>query len=154
MEIVDYRPEHAGAFRALNEAWMSQHFHLEPEDKAVLADPEGEILDGGGRIFMALKDGAPVGCVAMFALADGGFEIANMTVADGQRGSGLGRALLDRCVEAATTAGAPRLYLEAGKALAPALSLYRAMGFTPAPRSRERPHDDARFDVVLEKRLG
>jgi putative acetyltransferase len=151
VEIVDYRPEHAHAFRTLNEAWMLKHFTLDADEREVLADPEGEVIAGGGRIFMALKDGRAVGCVALFKLPDGGFEIANMTVAESERGSGLGRALLERCFDAASAAKAPRLYLEAGSVLAPALSLYRSMGFKPVRRA---PADsDAQFDVVMERRL-
>ena len=153
MEIVDFRPEHAAAFQALNEAWISKYFFLEPKDREVLGDPEGQILAPGGRIFMAMADGEAVGCVAMLKLPDGGFEIAKMTVAEGLRGSGLGRALLERCVEAATELGAPRLYLETNSVLAPALSLYRSMGFQQLHRERDPARDYARVDVWMERRL-
>jgi putative acetyltransferase len=150
MEIVEYRPEHAEAFRTLNEAWIRKHFTLEPKDHEVLADPEGKILRHGGRIFMAVAAGEPVGCVALIRMADGGFEVAKMTVAETMRGTGLGRRLLARCVEAAQAAGAPRLYLETNSSLQPALALYRAMGFrhlAPAQTDYER------ADVFMERPL-
>lgn len=150
MEIVDFRPEHAGAFRRLNEAWISQLFALEAKDREVLEHPQEKILDPGGRIFMALEAGEPVGCVALLALADGGFEVAKMTVAESQRGTGLGRLLMQRCIDAAMQAGAPRLYLETNSSLAPALALYRAMGFKAlAPQATEY----SRCDVWMERRL-
>ena len=153
MEIVAYRPEHAEAFRTLNETWIAKYFTIEPKDREVLGDPQGQILDKGGRIFMAIEDGTAVGCVAMLALADGGFEIAKMTVAEGWRGSGLGRALMDHCVDEAEAAGAPRLYLETNSVLAPALSLYRAMGFRPLARTRDPVRDYERVNVWMERRL-
>jgi putative acetyltransferase len=153
MDIVAFRPEHAEAFRTLNETWISKYFTLEPKDRQVLGDPQGEILDKGGRIFMALEGGAAVGCVALLALPDGGFEVAKMTVAEGLRGSGLGRALMERCVEEAQAAGAPRLYLETNSVLAPALSLYRAMGFQPLARTRDPARDYERVNVWMERRL-
>src|SRR5206468_3044741 len=113
---------HAEAFRRLNEAWIRRYFALEPKDHEMLGAPQGQILETGGRIFMALEDGRAVGCVALLPLADGGFEIAKMAVEEGRRGGGIGRALMERCVEAATAAGAPRLYLETNSVLAPALS--------------------------------
>ncbi|MFI4965427.1 MAG: GNAT family N-acetyltransferase [Caulobacterales bacterium] len=149
MEIVEFRPDHAGAFRALNEAWIAKYFAIEAKDREVLDDPQGKIVEPGGRIFMAFKDDEAVGCVALIRMADGGYEVAKMTVAEALRGSGLGRALMQRCIEAGAEAGAPRLYLETNSSLAPALGLYRAMGFTDAaPPAR---NDYARGDTWMER---
>jgi GNAT superfamily N-acetyltransferase len=149
MEIVEFRPEHAASFKALNEAWISRHFIVEAKDREVLDDPQGEILAKGGRIFMALADGEAVGCVALIPMADGGFEVAKMTVDERLRGAGVGRRLMERCIEAGAEAGAPRLYLETNTALAPALSLYRAAGFRHLPPA-QTPY--ARADVFMERR--
>lgn len=150
MEIVDFRPEHAAAFKALNETWISKHFVLEAKDREVLDDPRGKILAKGGRIFMAIDEGGEtVGCAALIAMADGGFEVAKMTVREDQRGTGLGRRLMQACIEAGAAMGAPRLYLETNSSLAPALGLYRAMGFRDlAPTAT--PY--VRADVFMERR--
>jgi putative acetyltransferase len=150
MQIVEFAPEHAEAFRTLNEAWISKHFAIEPKDREVLGDPQGKIIAKGGRIFMAVKDGAAVGCVALIAMPDGGFEVAKMTVAEGLRGEGLGRRLMQRCIEAGAEAGAPRLYLETNASLAPAMALYRAMGFTDVGPPEELVY--ARGDTWMERR--
>ncbi len=148
MEIVEFEPRHAEAFRTLNEAWISRYFVLETKDREVLNDPEGKIIARGGRIFMALKDGAPVGCVALMKMDDGGYEVAKMTVSEALRGSGLGRRLMQRCIDAGAELGATRLYLETNSGLGPALGLYRAMGFRDlAPM--ETPY--ARADVFMER---
>ncbi|WP_293379248.1 GNAT family N-acetyltransferase [Phenylobacterium sp.] len=149
MEIVAFEPGHAQAFKVLNEAWISKHFVLEPKDREVLEDPQGKILAKGGRIFMALQDGEAVGCVALLKMADGGYEVAKMTVSEAVRGSGLGRLLMQRCIDAGAEDGVPRLYLETNSSLAPALGLYRAMGFEHlAPAETEY----ARADVFMERR--
>jgi GNAT superfamily N-acetyltransferase len=151
VRIVDFRPDHGPAFKALNEAWIARHFVIEDKDREVLDDPVGKILAKGGRIFMALDEAeAPVGCVAMIPMADGGFEVAKMTVAESQRGSGLGRALMQACIDEGGRSGAPRLYLETNSALAPARALYRAMGFEDLPA---QPTAYARCDVWMERRL-
>ena len=129
MEIVEFEPAHAAAFRALNEAWISKYFTLEAKDREVLGDPEGKIIAEGGRVFMAIQDGQPVGCAALLKMADGGYEVAKMTVSEALRGSGLGRLLMQHCIDAGAQMGATRLYLETNSSLAPALGLYRAMGF-------------------------
>ena len=148
MEIVAFAPEHAEAFRALNLAWISKYFAVEPTDAQVLSDPQGKIIDRGGCVFMALKDGEAVGCVALMRMDDGGYEVAKMTVSETLRGSGLGRALMQRCIDAGAELGARRLYLETNSGLAPALGLYRAMGFRDLPPA-ETPY--VRADVFMER---
>ena len=149
MQIVDFEPRHAEAFRTLNEAWITKYFQMEAADHLVLDDPIGQVINKGGRIFIALDKGAPVGCAALKAMADGGFEVAKMTVAESHRGSGLGRILLQHCIDAGTEAAAWRLYLETNAKLEPAIGLYRAMGFRDLPPS-ETPYD--RCDVFMERR--
>lgn len=148
MRIVDFEPRHATAWKALNEAWITRHFALEAADEAVLGDPVGKVLAPGGHIFMAeTETGEPMGCVGLKAMDDGGFEVVKMTVAEAARGTGLGRRLMQACIERARASGAPRLYLETNGALGPALGLYRAVGFTDIP-----PRDTlySRCDVWME----
>jgi GNAT superfamily N-acetyltransferase len=150
MEIVEFSPDHADAFRTLNEAWIAKYFAIEAKDRQVLDDPQGQIVGKGGRIFMAFKEGEAVGCVALIAMPDGGYEVAKMTVVETQRGSGLGRRLMQRCIEAGAEMGAPRLYLETNSTLAPALGLYRTMGFVDTgPPARQ---DYVRGDTWMERR--
>ena len=150
MEIVEFRPEHAEAFRALNEAWIARHFALEAKDREVLEDPQGKILAKGGRIFMAVANGEAVGCVALLAMPDGGYEVAKMTVVESQRGSGLGKQLMQACIDEGVRLGAPRLYLETNSSLAPAIGLYRAMGFKDLEPVES---EYARADVFMERPL-
>ena len=153
MDIVAFEPRHAPAFQALNEAWISKLFALEAKDREVLGDPQGKIIDHGGQIFMAEDGGACVGCCALIAMEDGGFELAKMTVSETLRGSGLGRKLMEAAIAYAMGREARRLYLETNSALAPALALYRAHGFTDLPADRRPKTDYARADVFMEKWL-
>ena len=151
MRIVDFEPRHAPAWRSLNEAWIGRHFTVEPADEVVLGDPVGQVVAPGGHIFMAEDaDGAAIGCVGLKAMADGGFEVIKMTVAEAARGTGLGRDLMRACIDRARALGAPRLYLETNSGLGPALGLYRAMGFVDLPR-QDTPY--ARCDVWMALEL-
>jgi len=153
MEIVDFRPELAPTFKALNEAWITTLFALEPKDREVLDDPQGKIIARGGQVLFVADTGEIVGCVALMKLGDGGFEVAKMAVADSHKGRGLGRALMAACVERARAAGAPRLYLETNSALAPAMALYRGFGFRELTGMKRGPSDYARVDVWMELSL-
>jgi putative acetyltransferase len=148
MEIVEFEPAHAAAFKALNEAWISKYFVVEAKDREVLDDPYGKIIAKGGRVFMAIKDGVAVGCAALLKMDDGGYEVAKMTVSEDLRGSGLGRLLMQRCIDAGAELGATRLYLETNSSLGPALGLYRAMGFRDLAPT-ETPY--VRADVFMER---
>jgi len=151
MEIVDFHPDHAAAFKALNVAWITHYFALEPKDLEVLNDPVGRVIAPGGQILLALEDGAAIGCVALLNLKDGSFEVAKMAVTEAHKGRGIGRDLMAACIERARQAGATRLYLETNSTLAPALGLYRRFGFEVVQPSEPSPY--ARADVVMELRL-
>ncbi|MBX3476151.1 MAG: GNAT family N-acetyltransferase [Brevundimonas sp.] len=151
VRILPYEPRHAAEWARLNEGWLAEGgFEVEAKDRKVIDDPQGAILAGGGRIFIAESDGRAVGCCALMAMADGGFELAKMCVSPAARGLGLGRALLDACEAEARAAGAPRLYLESASSLKAAGALYRSAGFVDLP---PRPTPYARADVFMEKRL-
>lgn len=151
VQIIPFRPDHAAAWAALNRAWLAEGgFVVEAKDRAVIDDPGAAILECGGRIFIAEREGEAVGCCALMPMADGGFEVAKMTVSPWARGAGLGRRLLEACEAAARAAGAPRLYLETNSALKPAGALYRSFGFVDLP-PRSSPY--VRADVFMEKRL-
>ena len=149
--IVPYRREHSAAWRSLNEDWLQAGgYVLEPKDQSVLTDPQGVILDQGGHIFIAERDGQPVGCCSLMAMADGEYEVGKMAVTEAARGLNVGWRLLEACETAARAAGAPRLYLETNAAQTHAIALYRGFGFVDLPA---QPTPYARCNVWMEKRF-
>lgn len=151
LSIVPYRPEHASAWRSLNEFWiLAGGYAIEAKDALVLGDPEGAILSSGGAIFIAELEGAPVGCCSLMLMADGGYEVGKMAVDAAAQGRGLGRLLLEACEDHARQAEAPRLYLETNAAQTRAIALYRRFGFVDLPA---QPTPYARCNVWMEKRL-
>jgi hypothetical protein len=76
VRIVPFAPSHASAWRTLNEAWIERFFAIEPKDRLTLDDPAGTVIAQGGMIFIAERDGEPVGCAALLKMDDGGFELA------------------------------------------------------------------------------
>jgi ribosomal protein S18 acetylase RimI-like enzyme len=73
-----------------------------------------------------------------------------MAVADAAKGLGIGRKLIETCIDAARAAGAYRVYLETNSTLAPALGLYRSAGFVDLPA---QPTPYARCNVWMELRF-
>jgi GNAT superfamily N-acetyltransferase len=149
--IVAFTPAYREAWKRLNTDWLVEGgFVLEAKDHLTLDDPEGQILSRGGHIFFAERDGTPVGCCGLIAMADGGYEVTKMTVRPEARGGGLAVRLLEACEAAARDGGAHRLYLETSSTLGPALGLYARFGFVNLP---PQPTPYARADVWMEKRL-
>lgn len=161
IRIVPYdpgRPDHRAAFRELNLAWIRKHFTVEPADLHQLDDPEGHVLAAGGQILMAeLADEEPrgagtiVGTCALVAEPGGVFELAKMAVDESARGRGIGRRLAEAAIAEARARGAAMIELVSNHSLAPALALYRALGFVEVPML---PSEYARADIrmVLELR--
>jgi putative acetyltransferase len=140
-------------FRSLNEEWITRYFRMEPKDEASFADPQGTILNRGGRILFAVKDGRPVGCCALLAMSPGHFEVGKMAVAESAQGCGIGRRLLETVIAEARAAGAQRLYLETNWKLTPAIRLYESVGFRHLPAERIVPSPYSRANVFMELML-
>ena len=150
MQIIDFEPGYAEAFRTLNEAWITRFFAVEDKDREILGDPQGRILDKGGFVFFVVEDGVAVGCVGLIPMADGGFELSKMAVDEACHGRGYAKALITTCIDRARARGAPRIYLESGTPLTPALTLYRKFGFKDLEPERRSNSPYARADVWME----
>jgi putative acetyltransferase len=146
----EFLPGDGVHFRRLNEEWIVRYFALEPKDEEALSDPERTILNRGGRIFFAVRQGRPVGCCALLAIAPGEYEVAKMAVTESAQGAGIGRLLLQTVIAAGRAAGATRLYLETNRKMEPALRLYESLGFQHLPPERITPSPYARSNVSME----
>ena len=149
IRIVDYDPRWRADFARLNIEWLERWFVVEPVDREVLSDPEVHILDDGGRVLFAVDgDDHAIGTVALKHEGDGVYELTKMAVDPGQRGSGIGRKLMQRALEVFAEAGGRELFLESSRQLAPALKLYESVGFVHHPAPRPGSHY-ARADVYM-----
>jgi GNAT superfamily N-acetyltransferase len=153
IHLRHFQPEDSVAFRELNEQWITKYFELEDLDRVVLGDPVGHILNRGGHILIALADDAPIGCCALIPMKPGLFELAKMAVAEGYRGRGVGRRLLEYTVTQARLIGAESLYLGSNTRLATAIHLYESIGFRYIPPESVAPSPYARANVFMDMRL-
>lgn len=147
LEILDFEPAHAADFERLNREWLERWFEVEAIDAAVLGDPEGHIIAGGGSILMARQDGRIAGTVALKHQGGGSYELTKMAVTAGLQGRGIGSALLRAAIARFHELRGERLYLESHDSLASALSLYENAGFVHQPRPA--PSSYARGNVYM-----
>jgi putative acetyltransferase len=148
--VREFQSGDEAAFRAINTAWVTRYFVLEPKDEETFADPQGKILAKGGKIFLATLGGRPVGCCALIPMGPGEYEVAKMGVLEDQQGRGTGRKVLQATVDWARENGAHRLYLETNHQLLPAIHLYHSLGFRDLAPEQITPSPYARADVYME----
>jgi len=89
----------------------------------------GEYAPPGGALLIARDDDAVAGCVALRQLDAGTGEMKRMYVREAYRGSGLGRRLAAEVIEEARKRNYKRVVLDTLPKLAPAIALYRDLGF-------------------------
>ena len=112
---------------ALQEGW--RHLRVLEEDLASGAMP---LAAPGEGMFAAWRDDSLAGLGALtrdpYAAEEGVARVRRLYVMPGERGQGIGRALVQAVMEAATTAGYRQLRV---RAPASAGGFYEACGFVP-----------------------
>ena len=112
--------------RMVAEALCFQNFDDE------LAALPGQYAPPGGILLIAREGTETVGCVALRRLDSRTGEMKRMYVRERYRGDGLGRRLAVEVIEAARKLGYARVVLDTLPKLAPAIALYRDLGFREA----------------------
>ena len=134
IQIVDYKPEHQQRFKEINVQWITRRYIMEEEDIKTVDDPNGYVLKGGGRIFIALHNGYPVGTVAYLNMGNGVYEMIKMAVDEEYRGLKIGKLLGEHSVQAMKEHGAKSLILFSNReGSATAIQLYHKLGFKEIP---------------------
>lgn len=96
---------------------LHELFSQTPRSAYFVAEVAGEVLGGGG-IFPT--QGLPADTV----------ELVKLYLLPAARGQGVGKALIDHCLQAARANGYARIYLETTDELTQAIPLYERLGFT------------------------
>ena len=122
-DLEDVRTLFGEYSRLVAEALCFQNFDQELEALPGLYAPPG------GALLIARDGDAAAGCVALRRLDSNSGEMKRMYVRDAYRGSGLGRRLALAVIEEARKRKYSRVVLDTLPKLAPAIALYRDLGF-------------------------
>ena len=136
-----FKEEYKSDFETLNLQWIKKYFKVEEEDSKILKNPESYVIDGGGQIFFAVKDGKAIGTAAMVLTKERIFELSKMAVDSSYQGFGIGRMLINKCIQFAEKENALEIFLITNNRLLPALELYNSSGF-----ELDEDYDDNRYE--------
>lgn len=120
---------------------------------AELASLPGKYAPPAGRLLLARRGDAAVGCVALRPLEDGRAEMKRLFVRPSARGARLGERLVRRLCDEARAAGFAWLVLDTLPSMDSAIALYAKLGFVPIEPYVFNPVPGARF-LGLDLRAG
>lgn len=139
LTIREYTDALAGCFRDINAEWIEAMFSLEENDRRILSDPSGQILDRGGLILFVEAEGLGiVGTCALMRMDDGCFELTKMAVSERARGRKAGEHLLRAVLARAEAMRIETLYLLTNTQCEAAVHLYEKVGFRHDPEIMDR----------------
>jgi GNAT superfamily N-acetyltransferase len=148
IKIVEYKPEHKARFKEINVQWITRSFIMEEEDIRTVDDPEGYILKGGGKIFIALYKGLPAGTCAYLNMGNNVYEMIKMAVDEKYRGLKIGSIIGKESVQKMRELGARSIFLYSNTKGSPvAIELYRKLGFVEIPLGQS---EFQRADIKME----
>ena len=129
ISIIEFQSKYAGDFKQLNLEWLDKFGLTEAADLLMLNNPQNEIIDKGGCIFLAMFRKQVVGSAALISETQGVYELAKMAVIPAFRGKGISKLLIETCLIKAKKLDAVRIYLSSNSQLTTALKLYEKYGF-------------------------
>lgn len=129
IDIIPFTNDVKEEIKTLNLEWLTKYFKVEPKDELVLSNPQTEIIDKGGFIFYAKYQEKIVGTVSLLKASSNRYELSKMAVTDQVQGLGIGKKLMEFCIEFAKQNGFEQLFLYSNRSLHAAIHLYKSYGF-------------------------
>ena len=92
-----------------------------------------------GRLYIALMDGAPAGCIALRRIDAQSCEMKRLFVRPAHRDKGIGSQLVHTIINDARTIGYRRMLLDTLPFLERAIQMYQKLGFREIPMYNDSP---------------
>lgn len=95
----------------------------------------------GGRLYLALWDGEPAGCIGLRRIDERDCEMKRLYVRPQYRDKHIGGRLARQVIDDAREIGYARMLLDTFPFLESAIRMYRALGFSDIERYNDNPID-------------
>ena len=128
LQVRKYEDKYHGQFKNISLDWLHQHDLYEKGEDDLLDNPQ-KYLAQGAFIFLAHFNNEVVGTISLVPVDMETFEILKLGVVDGFKGLGIGKKLMQICIDISIEKGIKRITLESSSKLESALKLYEKLGF-------------------------
>lgn len=112
---------------------------------AELAGLPGKYAPPDGRLYLAVVDGAPAGCIALRRYDQTCGELKRLFVRPEYRGRKIGQALIEKAIAEAGAIGYESVILDTLTTLKNSMALYAKLGFREIEPYYANPHAEARY---------
>lgn len=126
--IKSYEDRYHQQFKEISLDWLHKHHLYEKADDDLLDNPK-KYLDKGSFIFLAHFDDQVVGTISLIPVNKDSYEILKLGVVDGYKGLGIGKQLMQKCIDICIMKNVKTITLESSSKLESALKLYEKLGF-------------------------
>ena len=96
-----------------------------------------------GRLYIALSDGEPAGCIALRKIDEESCELKRLYVRPEFRGQHLGELLVNKIIDDARLIGYRQIFLDTLPFLESAIYIYKKLGFTVIDKYNNSPMDNS-----------
>ena len=152
VNIIDFENKYEKHFFELNIEWLNYFFEVEEYDRKILSNAKKYIIDKGGKIFFAKKENEIIATVALMPDKNElTYELTKMAVKPKYRNKGIGKKLLNKCIEFSNSNGYESIILYSNKKLTNAIHLYKLYGFEEIKMEIKSPY--IRANIKMTKKL-
>jgi ribosomal protein S18 acetylase RimI-like enzyme len=128
LEIRKYEQKYHQQFKKISLDWLHKHHLYEKADDDLLDHPQ-KYIEQGSLIFLAHFEDQVVGTISLIPVNDNTYEIFKLGVVNGFKGLGIGRKLMQICIDICIEKNVKIITLESSSKLENALKLYEKLGF-------------------------
>ena len=149
VNIIDFENKYEKHFFELNIEWLNYFFEVEEYDRKILSNAKKYIIDKGGKIFFAKKENEIIATVALMPdINELTYELTKMAVKPKYRNKGIGKKLLNKCIEFSNSNGYESIILYSNKKLTNAIHLYKLYGFEEVKMEIKSPYTRANIKMI------
>ncbi len=149
VNIINFKNEYEKHFYDLNIEWLNNFFEVEEYDHKILSNAKKYIIDKGGKIFFAVLGDKIIATVALMPTENElTCELTKMAVKPKYRNRGIGKKLLNKCIEFSNYNGYESIILYSNKKLKNAIHLYKLFGFEEIKMEIKSPYSRANIKMI------
>jgi len=151
IEIINYSSQYQLDYKELSLEWLYEYNLYEDADGQMLDHPKREVFDKGGYIFLAKINSEIVGTVVIIPAGNNSFEIFKLGVKKNYQRLGIGKALMELCIQQSKAFNAEKIILETNSKLKSAIRLYTKLGFKEVALHKDKYQlSDKKMELLLK----